>query len=190
MPPFWLPAQCAGQTRKGTRCTMHAQSTMKDDAGRLAGEPLNHGCKFCRFHCELFLRLPVADGLTEKDTIFHIDFETSGLDVLRDFIVEVGLLRHCDGASFQTVVHPPELPSEGPTVHSVTPEELCAGPDFRESSRRMLYFIEGCTNMAPKQADDDSSADESADSGSLLADIPPGRSSSATTVSASTCPSS
>ena len=59
---------------------------MKDDAGRLVGEPLNYGCRFCRFHCEIFLRRPAAAALTEQDVmVFYLDFETSGLDVFRDF---------------------------------------------------------------------------------------------------------
>ena len=163
-----LPAQCAGLTRKGARCKLTAQSNMLDDRGKLVGEPLAHGGKYCRIHAEIFQHTRMTCQAADHECmLFYIDFETSGLDVLTDNIVEIGLLRHSDGASFQTVVRPPVLPSEGPTVHGISPAELCAGPGFREGFTRMVQFIEACTSMALEQADGDSSDEERCDVAAL-----------------------
>ena len=53
------------------------------------------------------------------------DFETSGLDLAGNNIVEIGLLDD-SGARFQTVVCPPVF-VDGPAVHGISNEELAEG---------------------------------------------------------------
>ncbi len=73
--------------------------------------------------------------------MFFLDFETTGLSVVSDEIVEVGLVSDSCGALFGTVVRPRGLPSKGDSVHGIPDAELEAGPPFPTAFARMLKFI-------------------------------------------------
>ena len=87
--------------------------------------PLRHGSDYCVLHLQTLVTAPcaVADAL-----VFYLDFETSGLDIFTDHIVEVGLLSET-GECFATVSCPPVL-TLGPHVHGISDEELAVRPAF------------------------------------------------------------
>ena len=130
---------------------------MVTDNGRLAGEPLQRGGRFCLLHTQIFNSLPAH--IPSDARICYLDFETTGLDILSEYIVEIGLLDHFGSAAFSTVVRPPVLPDAGPTVHGIPPAELAHGPTFAEAFRRMVAFLAHLTETAVAE-DSDSSCDE------------------------------
>jgi DNA polymerase III alpha subunit (gram-positive type) len=69
----------------------------------------------------------------------HLDFETSGLNVFANHIVELGVLSE-HGEYFSTVCCPPML-TPGPRVHGIANDELLAGLSFSEAFRRMVVFV-------------------------------------------------
>ena len=96
--------------------------------------------------------------MLDDTLVFYLDFETTGLDVLRHHIVEIGVL--CENnACFSTVVCPPVF-AEGPLVHGIADEGLREGPSFTEAFHRMYSLCENLSAMA--LIDDDSSSDEAA----------------------------
>ena len=82
------PAQCNGATKAGCRCSITPDCELKDSSGARASEPLLHGEARCLFHTEIFTYLPsaVKDGM-----VFFLDFETTGLVVMKHHIVEIGV---------------------------------------------------------------------------------------------------
>ena len=148
------PVQCVAHTKSGKRCGITADCTMKDKAGTLVCEPLCRGSKRCTFHLEIFARAPV---IVEDPIVFYLDFETTGLSVTRDHIVEIGVLEHTTQAIYSTVVCPPSFPtSTEPPVHGISDEELKQGPEFRVAFARMAAFLENCANMAVRDLVDSS----------------------------------
>ena len=134
---FAPPKQCLAVTKRGTRCTFSSASTFQDQHGYDVAAPLRNGCDYCRVHLSI-LATTVAD--VSDVVVFYLDFETSGLDVLADHIVEIGLL--CEsGECFATVCCPPIM-TPGPQVHGIENEELASGPCFVEAFARMVRFVE------------------------------------------------
>ena len=81
---------------------------MLDDRGRRVSELLLHGVRFCRQHLQFFCAHPT---MPEDTWVFYLDFETTGLDVIRHHIVEIGVV--CENAAcFSTFVRPPVLLDE------------------------------------------------------------------------------
>jgi DNA polymerase III epsilon subunit-like protein len=70
-----------------------------------------------------------------------LDFETTGLDVLRDSIVEIGAVAAGGSEVFSTVVRPPALPT-GIGVHGIPNEELLSGPAFPVAFVRLAQFLD------------------------------------------------
>ena len=130
------PAQCCGYAASGKRCSIVAGSQAKDRCGRRAAQSLEYGGKQCLFHLELF-----HSSVVEDARVFYLDFETSGLDLGLDSIVEIGLLEEA-GACFQTVVRPVVFREEGTAVHGISNSELAQGPDLAEAFSRMSSFVE------------------------------------------------
>ena len=46
--------QCEGITKAGRRCSIDSHSKMKNERGKLVGEPLQHGSRFCLIHAQIF----------------------------------------------------------------------------------------------------------------------------------------
>ena len=132
-----LLAQCVAITRKGQRCST---STVKCADGTMAGAPLSNGCNRCMFHLELICLKPVS---VREPVLIYLDFETSGLSVTGDFIVEVGLLDHANHAVFSSVVCPSVF-GEGPNVHGIEDSELKEGHWLRFS----LRFFNVCVALS------------------------------------------
>ena len=147
------PRRCRGITKRGVQCSFSTTSTFQDRDGYDIVAPLRHGCEFCRVHLPtLVLETPeVADVV-----FFFLDFETSGLDIFADHIVEFGLL--CSsGECFATVCCPPTM-TPGPHVHGIENDELAKGPCFEEAFTRMVQFVEWRLMLSMES--DDSSEDE------------------------------
>ena len=62
---------------------------MLDEQGHRVAGPLLNGASFCRLHLQLFCSRPT---MLDDTLVFYLDFETTGLDVLRHHIVEIGVL--------------------------------------------------------------------------------------------------
>jgi len=136
---------------------------MKDSHG-LVCEPLKNGGKYCRLHLQLFCTKP---AYVEDSLLFYFDFESSGLNILEDYIVEIGMLCEHDEC-FSTVVCPPKF-GDGPNVHGIDDEELREGPSFSEAFWRLYRFCENIAECAVFA--DESSEDEA--SPLILKDTPP-----------------
>ena len=109
--------RCSALTKAGQRCGITAAAELKDGSGQLVAEPLRRGGTRCRFHLCLFhtkALVPHNGG----NLLLFLDFETTGLNICADEIVEIGLVSDC-GVIFSTVVRPLALPTEGNTVASL-----------------------------------------------------------------------
>ena len=116
---------------------------MKDSKGCLVGDPLKQGVGFCRIHLQTF---QVKPARVRDPLLFFLDFETSGLDILTDHIVEIGVLSE-HSECFSTVICSP-LFNDGPTVHGILEEELRAGPSFVEAFQRLFRFFQNIAECA------------------------------------------
>ena len=148
--------QCAGVAKSGKRCSINADCKLRTDTGNLACEPLRRGGRYCLFHAQIFNSQP---AVFQDAMLFYLDFETTGLNVLSDSIVEIGLLDHRGSAVYSTVVQPPVFPGDEPTVHGIESKELSEGPTFPIAFQRMLEFLAVNVDMAVVDASD-SSGDE------------------------------
>ena len=132
MERFSIPHQCHGITRRGLRCSISSRSRFGGGEGRDLAWPLRNGSAYCLVHLQTLVTKPcaVADAL-----VVYLDFETSGLDIFADHIVEIGLLSE-NGEAFATVCCPPVL-TPGPHVHGISNAELALGLTFPQMFKRM-----------------------------------------------------
>ena len=145
-------AQCEANTKAGSRCAITATSTFKDVHGRCPAEPLRRGGRKCVFHLELFCTQP--SPLRQSDfCIFWLDFETSGLDVLHDEILEVALTDDRSNAQFATTVRPIHVPDGPPGVHGIEKYELLTSPPFHDVFPRMLSFLNSIVENSLEESD-------------------------------------
>ncbi len=147
--------RCLGVTRAGRRCSLTSDSKLTDERGRLVAEPLRRSGKYCIFHARPFCTR--AADLAGAAVILLLDLETTGLDVSRDSVVEIGVaeapaVAEAPGAAFATVVFA-NAPSKT-TVHGIDPSEIAQGPRFPEAWARFIAFAEGLVNAAVHQDDD------------------------------------
>ena len=70
--------------------------------------------------------------------------------------MEIGLLDHSGSLVYSTVVCPPVLPGDEPTVHGIASSELAQGPGFAEAFRRMARFLDNSVEMAVAEQSDSS----------------------------------
>ena len=153
-----LAHQCTAVTKSNKRCSITSESALRTESGKLACAPLLRGGKYCLFHCQIFNSYPARVFTSAR--VFYLDFETTGLDVLNDSIVEIGVLDELSGAVFSTVVCPSTMPSGDETsVHGISLHELSEGPVFAEAFRRLLRFIQNVVEMSVVE-DSDSSMEE------------------------------
>ena len=135
-------------------------------SGKLVAEPLRRGGGLhCLFHSVFFC---CRETNISDCVIVFLDFETTGLSILTDFIVEIGAV--CAGGEvFSTVVRPPVVQTS-PSVHGIEDAELQEGPDFPEAFGRMVCFLEHLRDTMV--SDDESSADELPELPSLKDELP------------------
>jgi inhibitor of KinA sporulation pathway (predicted exonuclease) len=155
---FKLSRQCCAQARgSGKRCSITEESRATKD-GVLAAKSLQNGCRQCLFHLDLFVGHPAKPPVPV--IVCYLDFETTGLSVTSDNIVEFGLLSHRCMAAFSSVVRPPSLPSPCAMVHGIDDAELEQGPPFNVVFARCIDFLE---NLLVTCATDLDSSDEELD---------------------------
>lgn len=86
--------------------------------------------------------------LNLKNPVVFLDLETTGMDIVKDRIVEIALLKiHPDGRE-EELLHRlnPEMPisREATRIHGITNEDVAAKPAFKGVAKNLAKFIEGC----------------------------------------------
>ncbi|TNE66989.1 MAG: 3'-5' exonuclease [Bacteroidetes bacterium] len=81
----------------------------------------------------------------DRDIIFF-DLETTGLNVIRDRIVQIAMVKlfrnGSDPAEFNTLVNPGiPISEEAMSVHGITPKDLANKPTFRQLADKIWEFI-------------------------------------------------
>jgi len=86
--------------------------------------------------------------LNLKNPVVFIDLETTGIDIVKDRIVEIAILKiHLDGSEEEKVQRiNPGIPisREAIRIHGITDEDVADEPPFKEVARNIAKFIEGC----------------------------------------------
>ena len=127
---------------------------MKDAlSGKFVAEPLRRGGNHCLFHFVLFC---TQASKVEDAVIAFLDFESTGLSVYTDNIVEIGVFVE-SGEVFSTVVKPPGSPPSMEAVHGICDAELQEGPQFAQSFSRLVEFLD---NVAENAVSEDESSDD------------------------------
>jgi DNA polymerase III epsilon subunit-like protein len=136
-PALFNMTRCSGTTRKGSRCTLTSTSEMKDNTGRLVAQPLRRGGEYCLLHAKPFV---VRTAAVQASVTVNLDLETTGVDVVRDRIVELAAMHapadhRLAGGRYSTTaqVDPQILQERGgetATVHGISDEEIALGPSF------------------------------------------------------------
>ena len=84
-------------------------------------------------------------GLELKRPLAFFDLETTGIDPLRDKIVEIAVVRVLPGgatAGLTRRVHPGRpIPAEATAVHGIRDEDVAGAPPFRDLARELLEFL-------------------------------------------------
>ena len=78
-----------------------------------------------------------------------LDFETTGTDVMSDWIVQVAILKvpgvKQEKERFESLVDPGvPIPEEASEVHGITNEKVKDAPPWRVVGKQVAEFIEGC----------------------------------------------
>ena len=148
-----FPIRCCGTTKNDSRCSLTSTSKLVNDRGASVAKPLRKGGDLCLFHARPFCYQPAR---IHGAVVIFIDFETTGLDITRDRIVEIGATSA--NGNFATVVYP-GVKSES-AVHGIDEEELAQGPTFPVAWGRFVAFVEGLVNAAIHE---DSDTDDDTD---------------------------
>jgi len=83
-----------------------------------------------------------------KNPIAFFDLETTGINIARDRIVEVSILKIDPGGKEDhlTLLVNPTIPIDPKAVaiHGITDEDVEHKPTFAEIGKNLVYFLEGC----------------------------------------------
>lgn len=86
--------------------------------------------------------------LNLKNPVVFLDLETTGIDIVKDRIVEIALLKvRPDGVEEEMIRRVnPEMPisEEATQIHGISNEDVVNEPTFREVAKNMARFLEGC----------------------------------------------
>lgn len=81
--------------------------------------------------------------------IVFIDLETTGLDILKDRIVEIGMTKvFPDGKreKFYSLINPEkDIPKEATEIHGINNEKVKSSPTFKTISNDIYSFIDNCS---------------------------------------------
>lgn len=83
----------------------------------------------------------------ERPLVFF-DLETTGLEITRDAIVEISMIKVLpDGTEIEKTrrLNPGRpIPAEATAVHHITDEDVAECPSFRQIAQSLFEFIDGC----------------------------------------------
>ncbi len=83
-----------------------------------------------------------------KNPAVFLDLETTGIDIVKDRIVEVAFLKiHLDGRKEELLQRiNPEIPisEEATRIHGITNNDVASEPTFKTVAKKLAKFIEGC----------------------------------------------
>ena len=86
--------------------------------------------------------------LVLKKPIIFLDLETTGIDVARDRIVEVALLKFLPGGGTETKtlrINPTiPIPPEAAQIHGISNEDVQDCPTFKTAAKDLWAFMKGC----------------------------------------------
>lgn len=93
--------------------------------------------------------------LNLKNPIVFLDLETTGVDVVKDRIVEISLVKVCPGSETPEVktrrIKPLKdngevmpIPADATAVHGITDEDVAGAPSFRQIAKSLAEYIKGC----------------------------------------------
>lgn len=87
-------------------------------------------------------------NLNLVNCIIFFDLETTGVNIAKDRIVEISVLKvHPNGKEEQKTIRVnPEMPipKEASEVHGIYDEDVKDCPTFKEIAKDLAYFMEGC----------------------------------------------
>jgi len=85
-----------------------------------------------------------------KRPIVFFDLETTGINITKDRIVEISIIKVSPGQEDNPIVKTrrinPEMhiPEEATAVHHITDEDVASEPTFRQVARSLADFMRGC----------------------------------------------
>ncbi len=83
-----------------------------------------------------------------KNPIIFLDLETTGIDISRDRIVEISLVKVMPGGDREVKTRRvnPEMPipAEATAIHGITDDDVKDAPPFRAIARSLATYMEGC----------------------------------------------
>lgn len=93
--------------------------------------------------------------LNLKNPIVFLDLETTGVDVVKDRIIEISLVKVMPGSDEPLVktrrIKPIDdegnvmhIPEEATAVHHITDEDVAGEPTFRQIAKSLAEYIKGC----------------------------------------------
>ncbi len=86
--------------------------------------------------------------LALKNPIIFLDLETTGVDVAKDKIVEISLIKISPNGAEEVKtrrINPTiPIPPETTKIHGISDEDVKDCPTFREVAKSLAAFIEGC----------------------------------------------
>ena len=86
--------------------------------------------------------------LVLKKPVVFFDLETTGLDILKDRIVEISLIKVMpSGEEIEKTrrINPEmEIPAEATAVHHITNDDVKDAPTFKQIARSLSHMLEGC----------------------------------------------
>ncbi|MEI6865829.1 exonuclease domain-containing protein [Flavicella sp.] len=87
-------------------------------------------------------------GLELKKPIVFFDLETTGVNIAKDRIVEISILKVFPNGNKESktwLVNPEmEIPKETSAIHGITNDKIANEPTFKELARQVETLIKGC----------------------------------------------
>jgi DNA polymerase-3 subunit epsilon len=86
--------------------------------------------------------------LNVKNPLVFFDLETTGIDFVKDRIVEICILKVMPGGKTEVRtrrVNPTiHIPAQSTAIHGITDEDVKDCPTFKEVAKSLVQYVEGC----------------------------------------------